>query len=70
MIAGLSMGLMQSCSCRQAGTQADQFVSTIDRTGNITNFAENCAGKSFFFSEDSKETCPYIFLSAIIKLRS
>ena len=26
--------------------------------GNITSFTENRAWKSFFFSEDSKETCP------------
>ena len=34
------------------GMQANQFASTIDCAGNITNFTENCAGKSFFFSED------------------
>ena len=37
---------------------SNQFASSIDRTGKITNFTENCAGKSFLFSEDSKETCP------------
>ena len=42
----------------QAGTPANQFASAIDRAGNITNFTESCAGKSFSFSEDSKETCP------------
>ena len=38
----------------QAGTQANQFASAIDRTGNITNFTENRSGKSFFFSETQK----------------
>ena len=33
----------------QAGTQANQFASAIDRADNITNFTENRAGKSFFF---------------------
>ena len=41
----------------QAGMQANHFARTIDCTGNITNFTENRAGKSFFISEDSKETC-------------
>ena len=31
-----------------AGMQVDQFPSVIDCAGNITNFTENCAGKSFF----------------------
>ena len=43
----------------QAGTQANHFASGIDCAGRITNFIENCAGKSFFFSEDSKESCPF-----------
>ena len=38
----------------QTGTQANQFASGIDCPDNIANFAENRAGKSFFFSEDSK----------------
>ena len=38
----------------QAGTQANQFACAIDRAGNITNFTENRAGKSFFFSETQK----------------
>ena len=29
----------------QAGAQANQFTSAIDRAGNITNFTENRAGK-------------------------
>ena len=33
----------------QAGMQANHFARAIDRAGNITNFIENCAGKSFFF---------------------
>ena len=41
----------------QAGMQANQFASTIDCAGKITNFTESRAGKSFFFSQDSKETC-------------
>ena len=54
----------------QAGTQANQFASAIDCTSNITNFTENHTGKSFFFSEDSKETCPLIFVSVIRKVKS
>ena len=42
----------------QAGMLANQFASTIDHTCNITIFTENCTDKSFFFSEDSKKTCP------------
>ena len=52
----------------QAGMQANQFASTIDCAGNITNFTENRAGKSFFFSEDLKEICPIIFVSVIRKV--
>ena len=33
----------------QARTQASQCASVIDCAGNITNFTEICAGKSFFF---------------------
>ena len=33
----------------QTGTQANQFASAIDCANNITNFAENRAGNSFFF---------------------
>ena len=40
----------------QAGTQADQLASAIDRVGNIINFTKNRARKSFFFSQDLKET--------------
>ena len=54
----------------QADMQANQFASTTDCAGNITNFTENHAGKSFFFSEDSKETCPLIFVSVIRKVKS
>ena len=42
----------------QAGPQANQVASAIDRAGSVTNFTENRAGKSFFFSEVSRETCP------------
>ena len=42
---------------RQARLQANQLVSTINCAGNATNFAEICAGKNFFFSQDSKEIC-------------
>ena len=52
----------------QAGMQANQLVSAIDRAGNITNFTENRASKSFFFSLDSKETCSSIFASVIKKV--
>ena len=38
----------------QAGMQANQFVSAIDCAGNIMNFTENCAGKSFFFLKTQK----------------
>ena len=40
----------------QAGTQADQLASAIDRVGNIINFTKNRARKSFFFSQDLKDT--------------
>ena len=40
----------------QAGTQADQLASATDRVGNIINFTKNRARKSFFFSQDLKET--------------
>ena len=53
----------------QAGTQANQFASAVDCTGNITNFNENHAGKSFFFSKNSKEACPLIFVSVIRKVK-
>ena len=33
----------------QAGMQANQFASAIDRGGNIRNFTDDRAGKSFFF---------------------
>ena len=36
--------------------QANQFACIIHCAGNITNFTENHAGKSFF-SQDSKEIC-------------
>ena len=52
----------------QAGMQANQLASAIDRAGNITNFPENRANKSFFFSLDSKETCSLIFSSVIKKV--
>ena len=52
----------------QAGKQANQLASAIDRAGNIANFTANCASESFFFSEDSKETCYLIFVSVIKKL--
>ena len=34
----------------QAGMQANQLASVIDCAGSITNFTENRASKSFFFS--------------------
>ena len=46
----------------QAGMQANRLASTIDCAGNITNFTENHANKSFFFSQDSKEMCSIIFV--------
>ena len=52
----------------QASTQANQLASAIDRAGNITNFTENGASKSFFFSQDSKEKCSLIFASVIKKV--
>ena len=52
----------------QAGTQANRLASTIDRAGNITNFTENRASKSFFFSQNSKETYSLIFVSVIKKV--
>ena len=54
----------------QAGTQANQFAGAIDCAGNIVNFTENGAGKSFFFPESSKETCPLTFVSVLIKVKS
>ena len=33
----------------QASMQVNQFASVIDCAGNITNFTENHAGKTFFF---------------------
>ena len=37
----------------QVGTQANQFASTINRAGNITNFTENRANSiSTIFMED------------------
>ena len=52
----------------QTGTQANQLASAIDRAGNITNFTENRASKSFFFSQDLKATCSLIFVSVIKKV--
>ena len=49
----------------QAGMQANQFASAIDRTSNKTNFTENRACKSFFFSQASKETCSLKLVSVI-----
>ena len=34
----------------RAGMQANQLVRASDRAGNITNFTENGASKSFFLS--------------------
>ena len=45
----------------QADRQVNQFASGIDHAGNITNFTENRAGKSFF-SQDSDETYSLIFV--------
>ena len=52
----------------QARMQANQLANAIDRAGNITNFTENCASKSFFFSKDSKKTCSLISVSIIKKV--
>ena len=49
----------------QAGMQADQLVNKIDHAGNITNSTENHTRKSFFFLQDSKEMCSFIFVSFI-----
>ena len=49
----------------QTGTEANQLTRAFDHTGNITNFTENCASNSLFFSQDSKETCSLIFVSVI-----
>ena len=49
----------------QASTETNQLTSAIDRAGSTTNFTENCASKSFFFSRNSKETCSLIFVSVI-----
>ena len=58
----LAMAIMQ------AGTQANQLVSAINRTGNITNFTENGTSKSLFFPQDSKEKSSLIFASVIKKV--
>ena len=52
----------------QTGTQATQLTTAINRAGNITNFTENRASKSFFFSQDLKATCSLIFVSVIKKV--
>ena len=51
----------------QAGTRVNQFANVIDHAGNITHFVGNRGGKSFFFSQDSKETRYLIFVSVIRK---
>ena len=38
----------------QAGMQVNHSARTIDCAGNITNFSENHAGKSFFFLKTQK----------------
>ena len=38
----------------QTGTQATQLTTAINRAGNITNFTENRASKSFFFAKTQK----------------
>ena len=52
----------------QAGTQANQFPSAIDRAGNITNFTENRAGKGFFFFLKSQERLVLKYLSVNKKI--
>ena len=52
----------------QAGTQANQLASVIGLAGNITNFTKNCTSKSFFSSQNSKETCSLISVSVIKKV--
>ena len=51
----------------QAGTRVNQFANVIDHAGSITNFVRNRGGKSFFFSQDLKETRYLIFVSVIRK---
>ena len=51
----------------QAGTQANQLTSVINRAGNITNFTKNRTSKSFFFVK-IQETCSLIFESVIKKV--
>ena len=60
----------ETCTIRlvQAGKQANQLASMIGPPGNTTNFTKNCVSKSFFFSQDSKETCFLIFVSIIKKV--
>ena len=41
----------------QAGTQANQLASVIDRAGNITNFTKNRTSKSFFFFLKTQKRC-------------
>ena len=50
-------------SCRLAHRQ-----NNWSRTGNITNFTNNCTRESFFFSQDSKETSSLIFVSVTKKV--
>ena len=51
-------------SCRLAHRQ-----NNWSRTGNITNFTNNCTSESFFFfSQDSKEMSSLIFVSVIKKV--
>ena len=51
----------------RAGMQANQLVRASDRAGNITNFTENGASKSFF-CQYSTEKCSLIFASIIKKV--
>ena len=39
----------------QEGMQANQFASAIDQRGNIRNFNDNRAGKSFFFLKTQRD---------------
>ena len=61
----LAMRPARSCSYRLAHRQISWPVRLIVQV--TTNFTENRASKSFFFSEDSKETRSLIFVSVIKK---
>ena len=49
----------------KTSTQTNQLACAIDHAGNVTIFTENHRSKSFFYSQDSKETCSLIFMFVI-----